>query len=165
MDESLNFAALSAIWLGIPTIISSQSALGKFLLNLDCPSKTRAVVILSGNPDADREVWIDKIHKEILDEHANPIGWARQLSEYLQNDPQLWELDLSVLSSDYNDRYRRSSTDTIMSYTTADEKQPGPEVLSKVGTWLQGTEEAIHDQVLILNLLYDACFEVKIILI
>ena len=35
-DESLNFIALSAIWLGIPTIVSSQSALGKFLLALDC---------------------------------------------------------------------------------------------------------------------------------
>ena len=167
VDQSLNFVALSAIWLGIPTIVSSQSALGRFLLNLDCPIKTRAVVILSGNPAADREAWIDKIHKEILDDRANPTQWARELSEYLQSNPQLWELDLSVFSSDYSARHRRSSIDTTVSYTTAYEKQPGPEVLSKVGTWLQASAEAQHDQVvlLILDLFYDACFEVTNILI
>ena len=36
-DKSLNFVALSAMWLGIPTILSSQSVLGKFLLDLGLP--------------------------------------------------------------------------------------------------------------------------------
>ena len=149
VDNSLNFIALTAIWLGIPTIVSSQTALGKFLLELDCPSKTRAVVILSGDPAADRKVWIDKIHKEILDEHALPMRWARELSEYLQNSPHLWEMDLSIFTAGYPVRERRLSADTTMPYTAAYEKQPCPEVLSKVGPWLQATEEAKHDQVLI----------------
>ena len=149
VDESLNFIALSAIWLGIPTIVSSQSSLGKFLLHLDCPSKTRPVVILSGNPILDREAWIDNIKKEILDDHANPMVWAQELSEYLHNNSQLWELDLSVFTDGYTKSQRRLSADTTMSYTTAYEKQPSSEVLSKVKPWLHDTEQAQHDQVLI----------------
>ena len=100
VDEStFNFVALSAIWQGVPTIVPSESSVGKFLLNLTCPVKTRAVVTLTGDIKADRETWIKKLHKEILNYDAKPIQWARELSEYLQNNPQLWQLDLNVLKS------------------------------------------------------------------
>ena len=36
-DESFNFIALCTIWLGIPTLVSSQSSIGKFLSQLPCP--------------------------------------------------------------------------------------------------------------------------------
>ena len=49
VDETFNFLALSALWLGIPTIVSSQSSVGKFLLDLTCHEKTRAVITLTGN--------------------------------------------------------------------------------------------------------------------
>ena len=84
-----------------------------------------------------------------MDDHANPIGWAQDLSEYLHNSTQLWELDLSVLTDSYPKRQRRLSADTTLSYTTAYEKQPCSEVLSKVEPWLHDTEHAKHDQVLI----------------
>ena len=46
-DDYFNFIALSAMWLGIPTIVSSQSAIGHLLLGLPCPSKDRSVIHLT----------------------------------------------------------------------------------------------------------------------
>ena len=72
VDETFNFVALSALWLGILTIVSSQSSIGKFLLDLTCHEKTRAVITLTGNKDVDKERWIEKIYREILNEDARP---------------------------------------------------------------------------------------------
>ena len=98
VDESFNFLALCALWLGIPTLVSSQSSIGKFLLSLSCPAKTRAVVNLKGNVSSDIEPWSKKIHTEILEEGAKPRQWASEISKYLQNNSQLWETDWSVFS-------------------------------------------------------------------
>ena len=97
-DESFNFNALNAYWLGIPTIVSSQSSVGKILLCLSCPRKHSAVITLTGNPDLDKGIWIDKIYKELINEDARPIQWAREISEYLHSNSYLWKLDLSLLS-------------------------------------------------------------------
>ena len=48
-DESFNFIALSAIWLGIPTLVSSRSSIGKFLSGLSESEKNNAVLQLTGN--------------------------------------------------------------------------------------------------------------------
>ena len=54
-EESFNFIALTAIWVGIPTLVSSQSTVGKFLMCLDCPAIKRALVNLTGNPEEDKK--------------------------------------------------------------------------------------------------------------
>ena len=51
--ESFNYIALTAFWLGIPTLVPSQSSIGKFLLELPCPENIRAVVNLTGNRQSD----------------------------------------------------------------------------------------------------------------
>ena len=140
-DETFNFIALSALWLGVPTLVSNMSSVGKFLLNLDCAVKTKAVVILSGNVDADKEAWKDKIDKEILNANANAKEWARELSNYLHNKSQIWNIDMSVFEAGYSAKQRRLSTDTTTSFTTAYAEQPCPEVLHKVGSWFQTTEQ------------------------
>ena len=98
-EESFNFIALTAIWLGIPTLVSSQSTVGKFLMSLSCPSTKRALVNLTGNPEEDKKEWIDKIHKNILNSDARSIEWAKELSEYLQKDTALWDLDVTALGT------------------------------------------------------------------
>ena len=152
-DETFNFIALSAIWLGIPTLVSNMSSVGQFLLNLDCDVKSKAVVILSGNVDADREAWKDKIYKEILNENANPKEWARELSNCLHNKTEIWNIDLSMFKSGYSTKERRLSTDTTASFTTAHGEQPCQEVLDKVESWLRTTEQTKHGQVCVLSLL------------
>ena len=97
VDNSFNFYALCAIWLGRPTLVSSQSSIGKFLLRLPCPAKAKAVVDLTGNPSQDVETWMNKINRDIFDENANPKMWARELKEYLRSNSELWKIDLSGL--------------------------------------------------------------------
>ena len=53
---------------------------------------------LPENQNVHKDIWIDKIYKDILNDDAKPIEWAKQISEYLHNDAQLWKLDLSILS-------------------------------------------------------------------
>ena len=83
VDNSFNFPALCALWSGVPTLVSNQSSIGKFLLSLPCSATTRAVVTLNGDPNHDTEAWIEKINQEILAEDAIPKQWARELSEHL----------------------------------------------------------------------------------
>ena len=91
-DESFNFAALTAVWKGVPTIVSSRSSVGRFLIDLkDCPFSTRAVVELSGDEKVDKEIWLEKLNNEILGGDANPIRWAKQLSRYLHRNSNIWE--------------------------------------------------------------------------
>ena len=97
-EETLNFHALTAIWLGIPTLVSGQSSIGKFLLSLDCPEKFRAVVNLSGDPQHDAEEWRQKINNEILDKYVNPGEWAATLSEYLRSKGTFFESFLSDMT-------------------------------------------------------------------
>ena len=146
-DETFNFIALGALWLGVPTLVSNMSSVGRFLLNTDCPSKTKAVVILFGNADADREAWVDKIYKHILNENANPKEWAKELSDYLHLNSHLWTINEAVFSPNYQVKERRLSVDTTVSHPTAHKKQPGPDVIMRVQPWLRATEEAKHDPV------------------
>ena len=92
-EETLNFHALTAILLGVPTLVSSQSSIGKFLLTLDCPEKFRAVVNLTGDPLHDTETWKQKINNEILD--VDPREWTVTLSEYLRDKRTFLESFLS----------------------------------------------------------------------
>ena len=100
-EETFNFFALTAIWLGIPTIVSSQSSIGKFLLSLDCPEKFRAVVNLTGDPQHDTTEWSKAIKNEILSTHANPKRWAATLSRYLQMNKTSWEPILGNLKTSF----------------------------------------------------------------
>ena len=97
VDSSFNFLALCALWLGVPTLVSSQSSIGKFLLGLSCPANKKAVVDLTGNPSEDAETWMKKINKEIFNENANPKAWAGELKDYLRSNSELWAIDLSGL--------------------------------------------------------------------
>ena len=131
-EHSFNFIALTAMWLGIPTLISSESSVGKFLLGLDCPFKTRPVVNLSGNTEEDKAIWIEKIFKEILNHDARPIDWAKELSEYLQKTHKLWQLDLTVPSTNIptNAPTLQGAYDNKNGQTggTVDENQTSPKV-------------------------------------
>ena len=93
-DETFNFLALNAICHGIPTLVSSQSSFGRFLLSLPCSEKFRAVVNLTGDPQHDTAEWSKKINNEILSAQANPQEWATTLSKYLLMNKHPWEPDL-----------------------------------------------------------------------
>ena len=99
-EETFNHLALTAIWLGIPTVASKQSSIGKFLLSLSssCSIASRAVVHLKGNVEQDTEAWTNKI-KDILDRDARPTEWARQLARYLRSSNDLWEPNLPTLKN------------------------------------------------------------------
>ena len=97
-EETLNFYALTAIWQGIPTLVSSRSSIGKFLLSLDCPENFRSVVNLTGDPQHDAEEWRQKINKEILDKYVNPKDWAATMSQYLRNKRTFLESFLSEMN-------------------------------------------------------------------
>ena len=73
VDESFNFIALCTIWLGIPTLVSSQSSIGKFLSKLSCPAAEKAIVTLTGIPLEDTDAWVKKINKVILSEDAKSM--------------------------------------------------------------------------------------------
>ena len=96
-EESFNFIALTAIWLGIPTLVSSQSTIGKFLLSINCPSTKKALINLTGNPEDDQKLWVDKIHKDILNHTARSIQWAKELSEYLHDHTELRDFSVTIL--------------------------------------------------------------------
>ena len=95
-EETFNFLALTAIWLGIPTLASSQSSIGKFLLSLSCSEASRGVVHLTGNDQQDTVVWTNIING-VLGQDARPTEWARQLTQYLQSNNDLWELNFPKL--------------------------------------------------------------------
>ena len=91
-DESFNFIALAALWQGIPTLVSRESGIGKFLLSLSCPQKLKPLVALTGDAKIDKDIWLKKIYYEILNHNANPVEWAKQLSTHLHNSARLWEI-------------------------------------------------------------------------
>ena len=132
-SENVNCLALKTLWLGVPTIVSKTSATGKFLQEIPCADK--ALVNLSGDIATDIEIWRQKIYTHILNEDAKPMLWAKEISEYFQNTPTLWNIDLSILGNNK----RRLSGGSISSYITARE-QPHPDVVAKVQPWLQSTK-------------------------
>ena len=93
-DESFNFIALCTIWLGIPTLVSSESSIGKLLSNLLCPAKARCIVPLTGISSHDTSLWEKKINNDMLNDDAR--RWAKELSQYVRNNSKLWNLDLTV---------------------------------------------------------------------
>ena len=102
-DAEFNFQALNAIANGIPSLVSSQSAIGKFIQQLNCAEKTKALVDLRGNIDIDKDIWIDKIRKEILDEEANPRQWAKEIKKDIKKSFQAWNKSILVLLHKFNE--------------------------------------------------------------
>ena len=150
VDETFNFVALSALWLGIPTIVSSQSSVGRFLLELTCLEKTRAVITLTGNPQTDKETWKEKIHREILNEEARPMEWAKALSEHLRCNTQLWKLEL-LFSKYQGHRQQRPSSDSFTSLSTA---EPQQNAVEKVLNWRTSNPSMSQVQIFSPYLLY-----------
>ena len=99
-EDTFNFAALTAMWKGIPTLVSSNSSVGKWLLKHSIPNSARATVNLTGKPEEDKKVWIKKIKQEIFDPMSNPKQWANELSQYHQKEENedLWKVELSILN-------------------------------------------------------------------
>ena len=131
--DSINYLALSTLWLGIPTIVSKTSATGRFLQELGCAQK--ALIELSGDLARDTDIWQQKLYKDILNKDAKPMLWAKEISDELHKARKLWEIDLTVLPSNA----RRLFGGSISSYITARE-QPHPDVVAKVQPWLQSTK-------------------------
>ena len=100
-DDRFNFLALTAMSLEIPTLVSAESTVGKFLQTLDTPLKQKVLVDLTGDNETDKEVWIKKIKEELMNEKENPKMWAKELSQYLQSNNTPWKLNLSALSSPF----------------------------------------------------------------
>ena len=130
-DESFNFIALSAIWLGIPTLVSSESSIGKFLSGLSVSEKNNAVVQLNGDLEADKEIWIQKIYQELINHSAQPTKWAKSLSEHLHNDLNMWELDLSCFSSNPTNHQSSQIASAVSSQIGAEEQKEGAEGTDK----------------------------------
>ena len=105
-EDTFNFTALTAIWKGIPTLVSSESSVGKWLLMHSIPNSDKTTVNLTGDPEKDKEIWIKKINREILNEEARPKDWVQEMSEYLRKaeNSDLWRLELSVLNPSDVDR-------------------------------------------------------------
>ena len=95
-EETFNFKALATIWHGTPTLVPSESSIGKWLRTLPCADKTHALVTLTGDVKTDKDIWKDKIYKEILNRNAKPWEWAKRLSMFLQNNFNLWTLHLPL---------------------------------------------------------------------
>ena len=119
VEEMFNFFALQSIWLGIPTLVSCQSSIGQFLLSHPCPEASRAVVNLTGNPKLDARAWMDKIDKEIIGQDANPIQWAKSMSNYFQIHEKSLESFFSDISFEHPLRNRRSSNVSTDSFSSA----------------------------------------------
>ena len=96
-DKSFNFLALVALWFGVPTLVSEDSSIGKFLSSLMTPLKEKPIVRLTGDFKSDRKAWYKKLKEELFSKEANPTQWAKELSEFLKTSQELWQLDLSVL--------------------------------------------------------------------
>ena len=101
----------------------------------------RALITLTGNEVVDKERWIEKIYREILNEDARPQEWAKTLSEYLQSNTQLWELDFiaSMEAQTKSERQRKLSAGSVMSYssyvTAMEPKVNIPDTPDKVEKW------------------------------
>ena len=130
-EETFNYLALTAIWLGIPTLAASQSSIGKFLRNLErsYPDASRGVVNLTGNTRTDTEEWTSQI-KEVLSEDAKPIEWAKKLALYIQNNKDLWELHLPTFKN--NSKRLLSSSLNASLFTKKDGKIIRSDVLDEV---------------------------------
>ena len=101
-EDTFNYAALSAIWQGIPTLVSSQSSVGKWLLKLQCPEVDKSVITLTGDSQTDKETWIKNIQKHILDGNVNPFEWTAKLREFLQNMSTISEFEILNFPKDFD---------------------------------------------------------------
>ena len=95
-EDNFNFVALTALWLGIPTLLSKESTVGQFLMQLNCTEKFKPLVSLTGDFKKDKEEWIQKIYTEILNKSARPMQWAKNLSLHLHNQGHLWKMDPAI---------------------------------------------------------------------
>ena len=95
-EETFNFVAIAAFYNGLPTLVLSKSSIGQWLQTLQCADTAHALVTLTGNIETDKEIWTEKLYKEILNHDASPMEWAKRLSEFLQNTSGLFTLDLLV---------------------------------------------------------------------
>ena len=93
-DESFSFNAFCSICLGIPTLVSRHSSIGKLLSNLSCPTANRSLVSLTGILSQDMDTWVEKIENNILSDDAKQ--WAKELGERVRSNSDLWKLDSSV---------------------------------------------------------------------
>ena len=96
-EETFNIHALKAIQYGIPTLVSSQSSIGKFLRSLPCPEVCKALVNLTGDHVHDVNAWVQKINSEIHGRDVNPFTWAAKIKDYLQEKSQYLRPELSQL--------------------------------------------------------------------
>ena len=101
-EDTFNFMALISIWKAIPTLVPSKSSVGKMLTSLCLTNCRKALVNLTGDPEQDRQIWIDKIHNDILDNTVKAKHWAEELSKSLRNE-KLWEIDFSSLKPEYHE--------------------------------------------------------------
>ena len=95
-DESFNFIALTAMYHGIPTLVASESPVGKFIQSLTTPVKQKPLVY-----SMDKNAWSKKINEDILNPEKSSRKWAIELSEHLEANDHLWKMDTSVLSKEH----------------------------------------------------------------
>ena len=99
-EETFNFTALEAMSQGIPTLVSSQSSIGKFLQTHSIPCRDRVTVDLTGNPESDTSLWIEKVNEfyEVLSKSKTSVPL---LDKYFCDDDNddLWTADFSILDA------------------------------------------------------------------
>ena len=99
-DESFNFLALTAMWLGIPTFVSTETIIGKFIQSLDTSLKFKPLVNLTGDNETDTKVWMSKI-EELFSKDNNPRSWAKGLAEFLRSHLDTCKLEMSALDKPF----------------------------------------------------------------
>ena len=110
-EDTFYYAALSAMWQGIPTLVSSQSSIGKWLLELQCPEIGKSIVALTGDSQIDKETWIKKFDKDILDKDSNPGEWAAKIKEFLPEMPSTLNT-VNAKKDEENDVVRKEAQTT-----------------------------------------------------
>ena len=127
-EDTFNFAAYEAIKFGIPTLVSSESSLGRVLGGLpQCTVVPRALVELTGDQQHDVEQWKKAIYEHILSDPEEARAWARELSKFLADSPEIRSYEEDVFGPPGGvTGYRGSSLDVDdnSSGTTLSDESP-----------------------------------------
>ena len=126
-EDTFNFAGYEAIKFGIPTLVSSESSLGRFLSKLQSPVAPRAIVELTGDQQHDVEQWKKAIYEHILSDPEEARVWAKELSKFLADSPETKSYEEDVFGPKGGvTGYRGSSLDLddTSSGTTISDESP-----------------------------------------
>ena len=96
MKKTFNFKALAAIWHGTPTLVPSESSIGKWLRTLPCADKTHAIVTLTGDVKTDKDIWKDENIQRNSEQKCKTLGVGETLESVSSKQFQPLDITLAV---------------------------------------------------------------------